>query len=536
MLLNYCTIKKTLLFAFVCGSINTSFAQLNVAAKFAAPITTDLLKKHLTIIASDEMEGRETGTAGQRKAAAYIEAQFKAIGLKAPVNFNGSYQQFYPLNQDSMVLTESHAKIGDTELEYGTDYITSVVNNNSTSIEGTAFVFVGYGISEEKYDDYKNLDVAGKVVVLMLGEPKLNGKFLLSGTSKYSKYTYPGIAAKMLLAAQKGAIAAIVINPAVAVPNGKIASNNNSAVYYPPNGEEKKANYIVLSHEAANKFFPNWQVDSLVKNAKAGETFDTGKYEKITTAFSFHYKKEKQIINASNVIGIVEGSDKKDEYVFVTGHYDHLGMRNGKIYYGADDDGSGTCGVLAIAQAFAQAKAAGKGPRRTMVFMTVSGEEKGLWGSQYYSENPIFPLDKTSVDLNIDMVGRVDTERQKDDTLNYVYVIGHNKLSSDLQGINEGANNKNTKLVLDYKFDDPNDPEQIYYRSDHYNFAKKGVPILFFYDGMLKADYHKPTDTIDKINFELYKKRVLMVFYTAWEIANRNDMLKRDIPLVDTGR
>ena len=121
MLLNYCTIKKTLLFAFVCGSINTSFAQLNDAAKFAAPITTDLLKKHLTIIASDEMEGRETGTAGQRKAAAYIEAQFKAIGLKAPVNFNGSYQQLYPLNQDSMVLTESHAKIGDIELEYGTD-------------------------------------------------------------------------------------------------------------------------------------------------------------------------------------------------------------------------------------------------------------------------------------------------------------------------------------------------------------------------------------------------------------------------------
>ena len=536
MLLNYCTIKKTLLFAFVCSSIHTSFAQLGDAVKFAVPITTNLLKKHLTIIASDEMEGRETGTAGQRKAAAYIEAQFKAIGLKAPVNFNGSYQQLYPLNQDSMVLTETHAKIGDTELKLGTDYITSVVNNTSKLIEGKEFIFVGYGISEEKYDDYKNLDVAGKVVVLMLGEPKLNGKFLLSGTSKYSKYTYPGIAAKMLLAAKKGAIAAIVINPAVAVPNGKIASNNNSSVYYPANGEDKKANYIVISHEAANKFFPNWQVDSLVKNAKAGETFDAGKYEKITTAFSFQYKKEKQIINASNVIGIVEGSDKKDEYVFVTGHYDHLGMGNGKIYYGADDDGSGTCGVLAMAEAFAKAKVAGKGPRRTMVFMTVSGEEKGLWGSQYYSENPIFPLDKTSVDLNIDMVGRIDTERQKDDTLNYVYVIGHNKLSSDLQGINEGANNKNTQLVLDYKFDDPNDPEQIYYRSDHYNFAKKGVPILFFYDGMLKADYHKPTDTIDKINFELYKKRVQMIFYTAWEIANRNDMLKRDIPLVDTGR
>ena len=534
MLLNYRTIKKTLLIAFVCGSIHSSFAQLSDAAKFAAPITTDLLKKHLTIIAGDEMEGRETGTAGQRKAAEYIEAQFKAIGLKAPVNFKGSYQQLYPLNQDSTVLTKSHAKIGDTELKYGTDYITSVINNSSKSIEGKEFVFVGYGISEEKYDDYKNLDVAGKVVVLLLGEPKMNGKFLLSGTSKYSKYTYPGIAAKMLLAAQKGAIAAVVINPAMAVPNGKMAGN--SSVYYPANKKEEKVNYLVISHEAANKFFANWQVDSLLKNANAGATFDAAKYEKITTTFSFQFQKEKQIINASNVIGIVEGSDKKDEYVFITGHYDHLGIRDGKIYYGADDDGSGTCAVLAMAEAFAKAKAAGKGPRRTMVFMTVSGEEKGLWGSQYYSENPIFPLDKTSVDLNIDMVGRIDTERQKDDTLNYIYVIGHNKLSSDLQVINEGANNKNTMLVLDYKFDDSNDPEQIFYRSDHYNFAKKGVPILFFYDGMLKADYHKPTDTIDKINWALYKKRVQMVFFTAWEIANRNDMLKRDIPLVDTGR
>jgi Zn-dependent M28 family amino/carboxypeptidase len=163
--------------------------------------------------------------------------------------------------------------------------------------------------------------------------------------------------------------------------------------------------------------------------------------------------------------------------------------------------------------------------------MTVSGEEKGLWGSEYYSNHPIVPLEKTSVDLNTDMVGRIDTERQKDDTMNYVYVIGHDKLSSELQGINEGVNNKYTQLVLDYKYDDPNDQNRIYYRSDHYNFAKKGVPILFYYDGMLQADYHKPTDTVDKITWDLYEKRVRMIFHTAWEIANRDEMLKRDIPL-----
>ena len=206
-------------------------------------------------------------------------------------------------------------------------------------------------------------------------------------------------------------------------------------------------------------------------------------------------------------------------------------MRNGKIYYGADDDGSGTVAVMVMAEAFAKAAAEGNRPRRTMVFMTVSGEEKGLWGSEYYSDHPFFPLDKTSVDLNIDMVGRVDTERKTDDTLNYVYVIGHDKISSDLPIINEAANKKYTNLVLDYKFDDPNDQNRIYFRSDHYNFARKGVPILFFYDGMLKSDYHQPTDTVEKINWNLYEKRTKMIFYTAWEMANRDDMLKRDTPL-----
>jgi Zn-dependent M28 family amino/carboxypeptidase len=183
-----------------------------------------------------------------------------------------------------------------------------------------------------------------------------------------------------------------------------------------------------------------------------------------------------------------------------------------------------------MAEAFAKAKAAGKGPRRSIVFMTVSGEEKGLWGSEYYSNHPAFPLEKTTADLNIDMIGRSDSSR-KGDTTNYVYVVGDDKLSSELKPISEAINKKYTKLELDYKFNDPNDRNRIYYRSDHFNFARKGVPIIFYYDGMLGADYHKPTDTPDKINYPLLAKRAQLVFYTAWEMANRNDMLKRDIPL-----
>ena len=182
---------------------------------------------------------------------------------------------------------------------------------------------------------------------------------------------------------------------------------------------------------------------------------------------------------------------------------------------------------------FAKAKKEGKGPRRTIVFMTVSGEEKGLWGSEYYSDHPVFPLDKTTVDLNTDMIGRIDTERKKPDTSNYLYVIGHNKISSDLATIIETTNKNYSNLVLDYKFDDPADPNRIFYRSDHYNFARKGVPILFFYDGMLKADYHQPTDDIDKINWPLFEKRAQYIFHMAWELANRNSQLVRDIPLSD---
>ena len=177
-----------------------------------------------------------------------------------------------------------------------------------------------------------------------------------------------------------------------------------------------------------------------------------------------------------------------------------------------------------------KAKAAGKGPRRSILFMTVSGEEKGLWGSAYYAAHPVYPLDKTTANLNIDMIGRTDTiyEKKKDSSL-YVYLVGEDKLSSDLPIIASAAN-KGMKMITDQRYNDPNDRQRIYFRSDHYNFAKNGVPILFYFDG-IHRDYHRPTDTVDKIEFDLMAKRAQLVFLTAWEMANRNEMLKRDKPL-----
>jgi Zn-dependent M28 family amino/carboxypeptidase len=301
--------------------------------------------------------------------------------------------------------------------------------------------------------------------------------------------------------------------------------------YFPRMADGRKNNYAMLTHAFAKTILGD-KVGPAIDKAKAGTAFAPGDYFEQKTKTKFDYQKSRVITMASNVLGVIEGTDKKDEYVFVTAHYDHIGMNsNGQVNNGADDDGSGTVSVMQIGEAFLKAKAEGKGPRRTVVIMTVSGEEKGLWGSEYYSDHPVYPLNKTTVDLNIDMIGRVDTERMKDDTLNYVYVVGHDKLSTDLPVINEGANRKYTNLVLDYKFDDPNDPNRIYFRSDHYNFARKGVPVLFFYDGMLKSDYHRPGDDIEKIYWPLLEKRARLVFHTAWERANRDEMLKRNIPL-----
>jgi Zn-dependent M28 family amino/carboxypeptidase len=520
--------KKQMFSLLFSTAMLTAFAQPAAPDKYGTLITKEDLKRQLTIIAGADMQGRETGTEGQRKAAAYIVSQFTAFGL-TPAPGTDNYQQFYAIGYDTLL--NSQLMIDGKTLLSGKDYIDEIGTNNTGTVNAKEIVFAGYGIGDEKYDDYSGKDVKGKIVVFFNGEPKKDDAYLISGTKRYSTWTYPGgLSQKVALAKQKGAAAIVVINSGldtITANAARFAKKSNTRLIKPA-GET--INTITIAGGSAKKILGDDFFSAILEKAKRNEPLNTDAFSK-KIKFKYDYTGQKITTNASNVAGYIEGTDKKDEYVILTGHYDHLGTHNDKIYYGADDDGSGTCNVIEMAQTFAKAKAEGNGPRRTIVFMTVSGEEKGLWGSEYYSDNPLFPLDSTSVDLNTDMIGRIDTERKTADTLNYVYVIGHNKLSSELVGINEAANNKYTGLTLDYKFDDPNDPNRIYYRSDHYNFARKGIPILFFYDGMLQSDYHKPTDTIDKIYWDVYEKRARMIFYTAWQMANRDDMLKRDIPL-----
>lgn len=477
--------------------------QMSDPRPFAKTITAADLKKHLYVIAGPDMEGRETATEGQRKAATYIENHFRLLGLRA--GNNGSYQLNYPVYSDS--LTGAQVQVNDQSFVLDKDFSVNVNGAHPATLMATEVVFVKGGRSDSAQDDYQGIDARGKIVLVIPADG-----LQASGRARMmSQMTLQEAALK------NGAAALLLLQGGFPRALGSTRGSLNVT------GGFRKTIY-------PNIFYVSDSIASAIMGndlaaAKNGQASSKSYPRNMLLSIS----KETRRLQSSNVIAYIEGTDKKDEYLFITAHYDHLGKRGDVIYYGADDDGSGTVSVLELAQAFAKAKAAGEGPRRTVVFMTVSGEEKGLWGSAYYAEHPVFATDSTTADLNIDMIGRIDPKRKERDSMNYVYVVGDSKLSSELHTISEATNRKYMKMALDYKFNDPNDPERIYYRSDHFNFARKGIPIIFYFDG-IHNDYHRPTDTPDKILYDLMAKRVQLVFYTAWEIANRDSMLKRDIP------
>lgn len=454
------------------------------AQRFAATITQADLSRHLYIIAGPDMEGRETGMPGLRKAADYLIEQFRKAGT-LPGN-NGSYEQFYPIYRDTLL--HAAITINGTPFTFGTDFTAALNSITTTRLFASEVVLLDRNDSTS--------DIAGKVVLLAGRQPAMN---------QLQKISQRQPAA--ILFAQTG----IEKEP-----------NLRSGNFYKSAFRARQTPlYIRISEKMA---------EALVKEGYAQakeQAFVTKTYP---TQLVLDFVKDIRSTQVSNILAVVEGSDKKDEWVVVTAHYDHVGIIRGQLHPGADDDGSGTVGLLELAEAFAQAKAAGKGPRRSILFMAVSGEEKGLWGSEYYSNNPVYPLEKTSININIDMIGRKDDKLGSLDSNNHVYLIGDDKLSSDLPRFVDSINNLYTKLILDRKYNDPKDPNRLYFRSDHYNFARKGVPIVFFFDGIHK-DYHRPTDTPDKINYDLMEKRTRLVFYLTWNAANRPHMMKRDLPL-----
>lgn len=491
----------TLLFLFFIGLITAQNTE-DLAAKYAETITIEDMKDDLTILASDALEGRGTGERGQRMAAAYIMAHFQELGLQAPVK-NGDTQSYY---QHVKLITSKPGKItvgfnGKT-ISNLKDFLYYGSAQNTGNVE-TEVVFVGSGSAEE----FEGLDVKGKSI-LAINSNRSNRREITT------------------LAQEKGVKMVFLVRSEDQKEYEEFLSRyggyfSRGSMSLDKEETAATGGAFYISPNTAGEIFgkPFSKLQEAIAKFKAGKKKSVRKIKSKKVNYSIAFESRK--FTSENVLGYLEGTDLKDEVLVLTAHYDHLGKVGDRIFNGADDDGSGTVAIMDIAEAFVKAKADGNGPRRSILFMAVTGEEKGLLGSAYYADNPIFPLENTVADLNIDMIGRNDDRGFVED---YVSLVGSDKLSTELHDISEAMNKKYTKLKLDYTFNDENHPERIYYRSDHWNFAKNGIPVIFYTTGS-HEDYHQESDTVDKILFEVMTKRTKLVFYTAWEIVNRDGRL-----------
>ncbi|MBS1532092.1 MAG: M28 family peptidase [Bacteroidetes bacterium] len=483
--------------------------------KYGKLITAKDAKRHLSILASDDFEGRETGKPGAEKAANYIAGEFKKLGLQAPVN--GSYFLDIPLVENSTKIT---ASANGQELVNGQDFFANRGAIADRNVNAGEVVFIGYGTDAE----VGSTDLNGKVLLWINEDKPEAGK---TGNTNYRMSNVRMAIVKnlqsknpALILAVNGQVADLLKRMGGSIMAARLSIKPDASKPAPANTQAAVLNITPAT------------ADQLVKSS--GKTYDDlrkGSIETIKADVKAGVQTEQKDVKAVDVLGYMPGTDLKDEVLVFSAHYDHLGLNPkgpDKVFNGADDDGSGTTGVLEIARAFSKAKKHGHGPRRSILFLGNVGEEKGLLGSEYYTDHPVFPLANTITDLNIDMIGRVGFDYiGKPDSGNYVYTIGSAMLSKELHQINEDADNKYVHIEQDYKYDDLKDPNRFYYRSDHYNFAKHGVPIIFYFNGV-HADYHQVSDEVSKINFPLLAKRAQLVFYTGWELANRD---KR--PVVD---
>jgi len=487
--------------------------------KYAYSITADNLEEHLRVLASDEYEGRETGMQGQKMAAQYIQDYYERIGVRGGMP-DGSYQQSFPLivnNPKNIELSMLKYAEGEAdkpmkiELKCFEDYY-FFGGFADTTITDMELVFAGYGIKEKNFNSYTE-DVQGKAVIVIEGSPTLPKDEELDKD-------WDNWRLKLKTAQQQGASAMFTIKH-------NFRESVESIRYFVENPN------MQLHNQGRKKYkrIPNFYLpDSLIPILLSQSYSELESLGNNSESFKTNIKINMRSffidtsLKSENILGFIEGTDLKEEIVVLSAHYDHIGYDNGQVCNGADDDGSGTVSVLEIAQAFALAKKEGKSPRRSILFLNVSGEEKGLLGSQFYTENPIYPLTNTIADLNIDMIGRTDNNHDNDQ---YVYLIGSDRLSSDLDVIARQCNKLYAQLELDYTYNAESDPNKFYYRSDHYNFAKKNIPVIFYFSGV-HEDYHKPTDDVEKILFPKTAQIARLIFHTAWELANRDDRPQLD--------
>ncbi len=510
----------------------SAMAQDKNAIKFSKTINKERGYDHLSILASDEYEGRETGKKGAWMAAEYIKKQFKSYGLVGPVK-EGNDPYFQKIGYASLSLSKSELSISGAAKENFKDfYITpATVSATGYDVKGTSILFAGYGLNKEGYNEYEGQDVAGKIVMIFAtGDPTAVAPPPPAAGARRAPTSVGSTQVKLKYLSDNKAAGVLIINANVdnLSPRMKDAlQNGNPYLKTAARMKQMAASAglptVVIGTAVANQILAGANTSLEAVKAKIDETKKPASVN-VNVPVSFAAKSMETDVRAENVLGFLEGSDPKlkNEVLVVTSHYDHIGLvadpnATDKVNNGADDDGSGTTGVLLLAEAFMKAKKAGNGPKRSILFMTVVGEEKGLLGSEWYAEHPIYPIENTIANLNIDMIGRGDDARPGNN--DFVYIIGSNMLSDDLDRIGKKANTDYVNITLDEKYNNRTDPNRFYYRSDHYNFAKFGIPVIFYFNGVHK-DYHAPGDEVSKIDFPMLAKRSQLVYFTAWELAN----------------
>ena len=497
-----------------------------------ASIKADALKGHIYFLASDEMGGRDSLSPEGRIAAEYIAGFYHRAGLK-PVGDNGTYFQNFPMtaghiDRDHTYLRASFGKDAVTTRDFamGPDY-TLGRQGNVDAAARAPLVFAGYGIAAQEYayDDFKGVDVRGKVVMVLTHEPQEH-----DAKSRF-KGRYNTVHAfnwwKPEVIRQHGAAAIVIVQEktpdrkTVRKPsgptNGQIRTDRGSHALTSPFWDLP---FFTISRQVADELLrPSGKtIDQLQDEIDQNGQPHSMQVPDVTVDLRRAIS-DRQVIQTRNVVGVIEGSDPvlKNEYVIVTGHYDHVGQSGPFIYHGADDNASATAAVIALAEAF---KANPEATKRSLMFLIFEAEEDGLLGAFHYVDHPIVPLDKTVAVLNSDMIGRDEDDPEwnttADQNRNQVNVIG-TLYNPDLRRVIDGENQQ-IGLKLDYKTDG-NDPEGWFSRSDHYPFAIKSVPMALFNTGE-HPDYHTANDTWDRINYPKIEKITRLIYLSAKTLAN----------------
>jgi hypothetical protein len=532
------------------GAAATATASsLTTSRRLADQITAAQLKDYLYFVASDEMEGRDTPSRGLDITAKFIAANLSRWGLK-PGGDNGTYFQRIAMQRVKLDPAGTRAEVNGQPFSFGEDLLAQPVAGTASA----PLIYVGHGwvIKNKNIDAYQGIDVKDKIVVVLgSGLPKGVTFADISGGKQGVDWIPPNTYAET-----HGAKGIIAIPSKQMLANWQRIGQNSSVSGNITVEKFKKADEgtriptISASEKMLNALMQGEaQTAQTLLNRDQAESlkpFDFSPSKKVTISVA---TKTEQVFT-QNVVAIAEGRDAtlKNEYVALGAHYDHVGTgapagnlgrapslkgdTSDIIWNGADDDGSGTVALLALAETLGK----NPPPKRSVLFVWHCGEEKGLWGSRYFTENPTVPLDRIVTQINIDMIGRskaAGDTNAANATLsgpNEVYVIGSKMMSTQLGELSENTNHAYLNLTLNYKYDDPKDPNRFFYRSDHYNYAKKGVPIIFYFDGE-HEDYHRPGDEPQKIDYQKMEKVTRTVFVTMWELAERATRPTVDKPL-----